>query len=100
MEYRFPYKTGTGIDRITIPDRGDVRVYAAKSLPEVRRPLPEIVRGALLQPVGLPPLTSLLNPNQSVLLLVDDMSRPTPARDVLGCVLEEIHRAGVQKSRV
>ena len=100
MQYRFPYKTGSGIDRMTIPDGFDVRVYAAKSLPEVERSLRDIVRQALLQPIGLPPLASLLRPNRSVLLVVDDMSRPTPARDVLGCVLEEIHRAGVQKSRV
>ena len=38
--------------------------------------------------------------NQSVLLVVDDMSRPTPVREVLESVLDEVHRAGVQKSQV
>lgn len=100
FEYRFPYKKVGGIDRITIPDGIDVRVYAAKSLPDVQRPLPKIVREALLHPIASPPLSSLLTPHSSVLLVVDDMSRPTPVREVLGCVLEEIHRVGVPESRV
>ena len=100
FEYRFPYKKVGGIDRITITDGIDVRVYAAKSLPDVQRPLPGIVREALLHPIGSPPLSSLLTPHSSVLLVVDDMSRPTPVQEVLGCVLEEIHRVGVHESRV
>ena len=45
-------------------------------------------------------LPTLLDPRQSVLLVVDDMSRPTPVREVLDGVLDELHRAGVQKSQV
>ncbi len=100
MEYRFPYKTIKGIDRICIPDGTDVRIYKVRSLPGVQKDVRDIVREALLHPIGLPPLPALLKPHNSVLLVVDDMSRPTPALDVLGSVLEDIRHAGVRKPQV
>jgi nickel-dependent lactate racemase len=100
LEYRFPYKGVSGIEGITIPDGMDVRVYRVKSVPDVQKQGSAIVREALLHPIGLPPLGALLHPHHSVLLVVDDMSRPTPVREILGSVLDEIHRAGVPKTKV
>ena len=54
------------------------------------------IREALAEPIGAPPLREHARGRTSAAILVDDLSRPTPAFRVLPYILEELHSAGLE----
>jgi nickel-dependent lactate racemase len=58
------------------------------------------VRNALMSPMGCPSLTDLVSPNSRVLLLADDMTRPTPRKLLIPPILDELNEAGVPDSQI
>ena len=54
------------------------------------------IRKALAEPIGAPPLRELAAGRRSAAILIDDLSRPTPAFRVLPYILEELHAAGIE----
>jgi nickel-dependent lactate racemase len=58
------------------------------------------LRAALAAPIGTPPLRDLARGCRKVLLVADDISRPTPARHLLPGVLEELEGAGVPRDGI
>jgi nickel-dependent lactate racemase len=54
------------------------------------------IRKALAEPIGAPPLRDFAAGRHSAAILVDDLSRPTPAFRVLPYILEELHAAGIE----
>jgi nickel-dependent lactate racemase len=59
-----------------------------------------VAEKALQHPIGAPPLTELLRPDRRVVIIVDDITRPTPAARVLPPILERIERAGIPDDAV
>src|SRR3990172_5311709 len=56
--------------------------------------LPAEVGRALAEPLESPPLDQLARPGESVVVLLEDHTRPTPTADLLPHVLETLGRAG------
>jgi nickel-dependent lactate racemase len=54
------------------------------------------VRRALAEPLDGPPLSALCSPGESVAILLEDHTRPTPTADLLPWVLEALVQAGVR----
>jgi nickel-dependent lactate racemase len=66
--------------------------------PEPAPPCPDVgaeVRRALLEPLGTSPLRELAQGKRRVVLVADDMTRLTPAAEILPPVLEELSAAGI-----
>lgn len=55
---------------------------------------------ALREPVGAPTLASIAAGARRVVIILDDLTRPTPAQDVLPLVLAELEDAGVTRDVV
>jgi len=53
-----------------------------------------VIREAIRNPIGRPPLKQLVRDGQYVLVLIDDMTRPTPCWQLLPPILEEIEAGG------
>lgn len=58
------------------------------------------IRQGLAQSIGAPPLREFARGRASAAILVDDLSRPTPAFRLLPYVLEELEEAGIGEDRV
>ena len=58
------------------------------------------VRRALAEPLEGPPLDQLARPGESVVVLLEDHTRPTPTADLLPHVLEALDRAGVRDADI
>jgi nickel-dependent lactate racemase len=58
------------------------------------------VSAGLARPIGSPPLADLADVAESVAIVVDDGSRPTPVASILPAVLAELQRAGVDRERI
>jgi nickel-dependent lactate racemase len=59
-----------------------------------------LIRGALAQPIGTPPLHRILKPGLKVSLIIDDVSRETPTGMLLSPVLAELGRAGIHNEDI
>lgn len=74
-------------------------ILSPSSIPPVLDPVAEITR-AVSQPLGMPRLNELARPENKVVIVMDDLSRPTPVESVLPVVLRELEQAGIPRQAV
>lgn len=68
-------------------------------IPGVVDPLKEI-KEALDHPIGSPKIEDLVRPGMEVVLLFDDLQRPTPVHLALPEILDRLNRAGIPDQRI
>jgi nickel-dependent lactate racemase len=68
-------------------------------VPGVTDPTQEIKR-ALEHPIGSPKIEELARPGMDVVLLFDDLQRPTPAHLALPEILNRLNRSGIPDNRI
>jgi nickel-dependent lactate racemase len=95
---RFPY-TDQSLSSCSVPSRRLGRIYQMKPVPPATDPCAEI-RSALAQPIGTPALQEMVEAGSKVAVLVDDLTRPTPAHAIVPVVLDELAAAGVEKKDI
>ncbi|MDP3062153.1 MAG: lactate racemase domain-containing protein [Chloroflexota bacterium] len=83
--------------RFAFPDGWDVTVYPHKGAPTVSD---AAIRDAFSRPIGTRRLAEIAAGKRSAAIIVDDLSRPTPAERIIPYVLGELHAAGVPDSGV
>jgi lactate racemase len=96
MEIRFPYPD---VPPLIVPDANLMGIYEAEDGGAAGDPA-RLTREALAQPIGSPRLADLARQcrpggAKSVLVVVDDISRPTPVHLLLPPLLDELRGAGV-----
>jgi nickel-dependent lactate racemase len=64
-------------------------------IPDVRG----LVRQALKEPVGAPPLPSLVRPRDRVAVIVEDLTRASPKKAILETILETLRDCGVPEQQ-
>lgn len=99
MKYTFPYNEKT-IREIQIPDHYEVSIYSVPEIKGIKQHSKEIVKGSLQNPVNKPRLSDLIEKENQVLLVVDDISRPTPIKDFIKPILEEILKTGIAQNKI
>jgi nickel-dependent lactate racemase len=60
----------------------------------------QVIEEALENPIGTGKLEDLLKPDHTVVIMVDDATRPTPAAKILPFILDTIERVGVPDDAV
>jgi nickel-dependent lactate racemase len=61
---------------------------------------PAEIRRALDQPIGSPGIEELARPGMDVVLLFDDLQRPTPVHLALPEIMDRLNRAGIPDERI
>ena len=96
MIVKFPY-----------PELASLQIPASLSVTRLSLPQVEprdseegVVQQALSAPIDTPPLAELAQGKRQVLIVVDDISRPTPIHRFLPLVLEELKAAGLGEENV
>jgi len=92
-------KYGKEERRITIPDRNYLGTLRPLLIKGVNDPEKEI-KWALDHPIGSPKLKELISPKDKVVILVSDISRPSPSHLILPPVLKELEAAGVPSQKI
>jgi nickel-dependent lactate racemase len=95
---RFPY-TEEPLRRCSVPSERLGRIYTMNPVVPAAD-LAEEIHNALSLPIGTAPLQDLVEAGSKVALLVDDLTRPTPAHAIVPVVLDELAAAGVEKSDI
>ena len=96
MKVSFPYEA---IEDLEVSDGFEAKLF---DLPNVgaNKPGLEIVRQALAQPIGCGPLCELAKGKKRVLVISDDIHRPTPVGEFVGAVLDELFKAGLKDENI
>ena len=55
----------------------------------------QLIRQALANPIGTPPLRQIVKPGQKIAVITSDMTRPTPSARLLPFILDELQGAGI-----
>jgi lactate racemase len=82
---------------LVLPDSWDVTVTEMAGGPDIGD---AGIRQALAEPIGAPRLRDAAQGRRSAVILVDDISRPTPAYRLLPYVLEELAMGGLDEDRI
>lgn len=77
-----------GLD-LSLDDAWDVQVIEPRFIPGLQEPQGAI-QGALRKPVGCPPLVEFVSAQDSVGIVVNDLTRPTPNETLLTALLAEL----------
>jgi nickel-dependent lactate racemase len=96
--FELAFKPGVTTE-VTIDDANLLFFAKQKAIGEV--PDPErTIEDALAHPIGAPPLEDLVGAGDRAMILVDDITRPTPAGTILPHLLRRLHAAGVPEEAV
>ncbi len=60
----------------------------------------ELIRNALRQPIGSPPLEQIVQPGESVLIVTSDITRYTGSELYLPILVEELNRIGIADEQI
>jgi nickel-dependent lactate racemase len=98
VHFKLPFGHGQNIE-FNIPDKNLTYYVERKKLPAVSDVRGSVVE-ALRKPTGMAPLSKVAKRSDKVVILVDDMTRPTPQNEVLPPVLEELCAGGLSADNV
>ena len=97
MHFKIPF--GRQTIEFDVPDR-NLSFYVHRSnLPPTKTPQ-ELVIDALKQPYGAAPIGTLAKGKDRIVVLVDDITRPTPAKQILPPILQHLCVNGVKKDSI
>ena len=82
---------------LDFPATWDVQTLSMKDAPALRA---DQIEAAFANPIGTPPIRELAKGRKSATVVVDDVSRPTPASQVIPYVLRELAAAGIPKGEI
>lgn len=96
---KIPWKAWYGDEmfELVFPDEWDLSVFSMNDAPSIDD---ENIAEALSNPIGTEPLRRIANGKKTVVIVVDDLSRPTPAYRILPSVVNELTGAGVKEKDI
>ena len=95
----YPIPCGKKIIDLKIPDGVSIQWVESRKLnpvPDVRRAVEE----ALNRPIGSPRLREIVRPEQTVALVVTDITRKLPEEVILPLLLKELEAGGIKKKDI
>ncbi len=82
---------------LTFPDEWDLNVFPMNDGPAVED---ESIREAFSNPIGTETLRNIAKGKKTAVIVVDDLSRPTPAYKILPLIAKELKEAGVKEKNI
>jgi nickel-dependent lactate racemase len=98
LHFELPYGHHQKVE-FDLPDRNLAYYAERKKLPPISD-VHHSISEALKNPIGIPSLSKLVKKTDKVVVLVDDLTRPTPQDQVLPPVLEELCAGGLPTDNV
>jgi len=90
---------GHDLMALDIPDENYLGTLNPQDIKEIEDPVNE-VRRALAHPIGSKKLKELVSPQDKVIILASDVSRPSPSSLLLPPILKELNEAGVSHDQI
>ncbi len=98
MQVTLPYGPNEEVS-FTLPQANFAGLLVPEPVPAASDPEKEI-RAALANPIGTAPLAEIIQPHNTVNIICDDISRPTPIALILPVVIEQLSQIGVRDENI
>lgn len=99
MKKRVNIRYGENTLGVDIPRKNFLYAIGPKDVVPVENE-EEYIHRCLKNPISSPPLSDQLKPSTKVVILVDDLTRPTPQDKILPILLDELNRARIKNSDI
>ena len=83
--------------RLNFPDGWEIQTLSPRDASKLSE---AEIQAAFDEPIGAPRISELAKGKRSAAIIVDDLSRPTPASEIAPFVLRELMKAGVPKGEI
>lgn len=93
MEIRLGY--GTGFQTADVPDKNILKILEPNGIFSRSDPA-SLLREALVNPIGTPPLKDIIKPGEKIAVITSDITRPMPTWDVIPHLLDQLYDAGAE----
>lgn len=97
MEIGIAY--GKAIKRININKKNVIEILS----PDLAKPVSNVrnlIKLAIKNSIGTPPLEQIVKPEHKIVFIVDDITRPTPTKQILQPLLESLENIGVPDKNI
>ncbi len=84
---------------LTLPDRWEVDNLNPPGFDNPKL-TPEQIREKIYHPIEGPTLEEMAKGKKQAVIVFDDMTRPTPVKEMAPYILESLHRAGMKKDQI
>lgn len=85
---------GEGIQKVDVPDENVIDILKPNKV-EYDRIDEEEVKRALENPIGSKRLKDIVKPNEKIVIITSDITRPMPTYKVMPLLLDELYEAGI-----
>jgi nickel-dependent lactate racemase len=85
--------------KLTFPDRWEVNNLNPPGFDKPKL-TPEQIREKIDHPIEGPSLEEMAKGKKQAAIVFDDMTRPTPVKEIVPYILESLHRAGMKKDQI
>ena len=96
---KIPVAFGSSTIELDIPER-NISSVILPSEPEKRKEAAFLVKKALENPINSRRLSEIINPNIRIVIIVSDVTRPTPTAKFLPLLLEELYLGGAKDENI
>jgi len=97
MHFTLPYARES--IELDLPDR-NVAFYVHRNQMSAVSNVRGSIVDAMRNPYGIPSIAKLAQGKDRVVVLVDDMTRPTPVKEILPAILEELRVGGLKAEKI
>ncbi|MGE5405793.1 MAG: nickel-dependent lactate racemase [Candidatus Saccharibacteria bacterium] len=97
----FSWKYGKDKVHFAVPDQNIISVLQ-RQIPENAGDAADFIRKAMAQPIGSPTLLDIIKSKhpESVVIVVNDITRPTPYKQMLPPILTELEEGGISADSI
>ena len=95
---RFAYRYN--LQTFRFPKSWDITVFEPDRKDDLRAMDEEQIRQSVRNPIGSEPLRKIAEQRKNAVIIVDDLSRPTPAFAVMPYILEELTSGGIREENI
>ena len=90
---------GKGFQEAEVADSSIIKIIEQNEIDDAKADVPvsvpDIIRGALAEPIGTERLRDIVKPGEKIAIITSDITRPMPTWEVMPYVLEELAAAGI-----
>jgi lactate racemase len=72
-------------------------VYKENNL---KKTIKEMINISLKNPIGSPPISEIVKKSDKIAIILDDFTRPTPKKEILSCLIDELDKVGVNYKNI
>lgn len=94
MEKRLTLRYKNGEMEIKVPQENLLYDIRPENIPKLKNEV-EAIKESLKNPISSPPLSKQVKPGMKIVILGDDITRPTPKEKIILPILNELNQAGV-----